>query len=388
MMNIGIDALAFYTSPFYLDLADLAKKQGQDANKYYDGIGQEKMSVLPPDEDIVTLAANASKIALEGEDLSKIKTLFFATETGVDQSKSAGAFLHRLLGLVDDCRVIELKQACYSGTFALQMARNMVAQNPEDKVLVIGSDNARYELDSPGEATQGCGAVAMLVSASPRIMSLNGKSAVYTGEVMDFWRPNYRKAAIVDGKYSTRVYLNALQECIKRHHQGASETLQDISHLLFHLPFTRIAEKALRILFRKDSKELAQHIEDAKSSLVYNRLIGNSYTASLYIALCSLLDNNEKDLSEQIIGLFSYGSGFSAEFFSGKLISGYQSHLKSKHHRSMFANRKALSYEEYINFYNFQLPEDGSGHSIDRYTTGRFRLSGIKDHKRIYEENQ
>ena len=388
MTPVGIDALAFYTSPFYLDLAELAIAQGQDRAKYYEGIGQEKMSIMPPDEDVVTLGANAAKIILENENIDNIKTVLFATETGIDQSKSAGIFAHRLLGLKDDCRIIELKQACYSSTFAVQMARMIAQETPSQKVLIISSDNARYEANSPGEATQGCGAIAMLISANPRILELSGKSATYTGDVMDFWRPNYRNEAIVDGKYSTKVYLNALQECSKRYHQKFSCTLQDISHLLFHLPFTRIAEKALKLLFRHQPGELAERINKAKSSLVYNRLVGNSYTASLYIALCSLLDNHDADLSEQQIGLFSYGSGFSAEFFSGTLVKGYKDHLKSQQHKKMFEDRKELDYKQYIEFYNYQLPEDGGECNIDCYTTGHFRLARISNHKRIYEESK
>ena len=382
----GIDRLAFYTTPFYLDLKDLAKANGMDEKKYYEGIGQERMSVMPPDEDVVTMAANAAKIALEGQDLSKITGLFFATETSVDQSKSAGIFVHKLLGLSDYCRIVELKQACYSGTVALQMATKML-KHKDDKILVIGADNARYERASSGEATQGCGAVAMLISHDPDILSLHDESAILTNDIMDFWRPNYRKEAIVDGKFSTKVYLSAFQECFKRYSEDASRTLSEIPHFLFHLPFTRIAEKALSVLFRKQPTELTQRLEKAKSSLVYNRLVGNSYTASLYIALCSLLDHTEHDLSQQNIGLFSYGSGFTAEFFTAHLVSGYQKHLKSSQHKDMIAQRKQLSYDEYLTFYHYQLPEDGSTHTIPAYTTGAFRLAGIDQHKRIYEGN-
>lgn len=387
MTTTGIESISLYTPPFYMDLAELAMAHNLPKDKYYNGIGQERMSVLPPDEDAVTLAANAASIALNGKDVSKIKALLFATETGIDQSKSAGIFVHKLLGLADDCRVMELKQACYSSTFALQVARMMVQEDPEHKILVIGSDHARYALNTPGEATQGCGAVAMLISSKPRILKLNKQSVVLSGDVMDFWRPNYQQYAMVDGKYSTKVYLSALKECWQRYH-SVSGAIHELSHLIFHLPFTRIAEKALSILFTKNSDELHKRLERAKSSLVYNRLVGNSYTASLYIALCSLLDNTEMDLSDQHIGLFSYGSGFTAELFSGTLIQGYKDYLHSQQHRDILARRTALNYEQYLKFYNYQLPENGEKHTIDNYTTARFRLAGINKHKRIYEEQQ
>jgi len=59
-MSVGIDEISFYTSNYYLDLRTLAEVQGTDPEKYYTGIGQEKMGMAAPDEDIVTMAANAA----------------------------------------------------------------------------------------------------------------------------------------------------------------------------------------------------------------------------------------------------------------------------------------------------------------------------------------
>ena len=116
-MPFGIDDISFYTANFSLDLQELAANNGSDAAKYTVGIGQERMSVPGEDEDIVTMAANASLPLLEGmkargESLDAITTILFATETGIDQSKAAGVYLHSLLGLSPRCRVVELKQAC------------------------------------------------------------------------------------------------------------------------------------------------------------------------------------------------------------------------------------------------------------------------------------
>ena len=62
-----------------------------------------------------------------------------------------------------------LKQACYAGTFGLMQARDYVTLHPEKRVLVIAADIARYGLGTTGESSQGCGAVAMVLSADPRI---------------------------------------------------------------------------------------------------------------------------------------------------------------------------------------------------------------------------
>src|SRR5690625_6383911 len=71
------------------------------------------------------------------------------------------------------------------------MAEGHIALHPESKVLVLGSDNARYGLNTAGEATQGAGAVALVISADPKVMVLEEKSAYLTADIMDFWLPVY-----------------------------------------------------------------------------------------------------------------------------------------------------------------------------------------------------
>ena len=47
-MKIGIDKLAFATTPYYLAMEDLAQGRNVDPNKYLIGIGQSKQAVVPP----------------------------------------------------------------------------------------------------------------------------------------------------------------------------------------------------------------------------------------------------------------------------------------------------------------------------------------------------
>ena len=101
-----------------------------------------------------------------------------------------------MLGLQATWRNVDLKQAGYSATPARQMACSYVARKPDRKVLVIASDVARYDLDSSGEATQGAGAVAMLVTAKPTVLEIGAVSGVFTEDIMDFWRPNDRRTPL------------------------------------------------------------------------------------------------------------------------------------------------------------------------------------------------
>jgi hydroxymethylglutaryl-CoA synthase len=386
-MKIGIDRISFYSSNYFLDLKTLAEARRIDIEKYSIGIGQERMGIPPPDEDVVTMAASAAwPLKCDGE-LDEVELLLFATESGIDQSKAAGIYVHGLLEMGTRCRTVELKQACYSGTAGLQMAIGFVARNPTKKALVIASDVARYELGSPGEATQGCGAVAMLISANPRLVEIEPESGYYTEDVMDFWRPNYRSEALVDGKYSTMVYITALMESWNQYAELTGRSLADFERFCYHIPFTKMAEKAHQKLSRKlkcaaSAEEMDRLLSD---SLRYSRITGNCYSGSMYVGLTSLLDLSAEDLSGGRIGFYSYGSGCVGEFFSGVVQAGYRDYLYADQHTKLLENRSELTYQQYEDIFNYGVPTDGGEYVFPQYRTGPFRFSGISQHKREYE---
>lgn len=387
MTTVGIDRISFQTSQFYLPLTQLAQARGEDADKFTVGLGQDNMSVTAPDEDIVTIAANAAERILDDTNREQLTTVLFATESGIDQSKAAGVYLKTLLNLKANIRVVELKQACYSGTAALQMACAWVARSPQEQVLLVTSDEARYGLNTSGESSQGCGAVAMMISANPRIMHIEPASGLYTDDVMDFWRPNYREEAFVEGHYSAKVYLHALEQTWQAWQAKTDAGWQDLYSICYHAPVPKLVEKAHLNLAKKyaDRAGLKQVKQQVQPTLHYARQCGNAYTASLYMCLASLLDHSEVDLSGQRIGLFSYGSGCVSEFFTGEIQPGYQDNLLTEQHQQMLNERQAISYEQYETFYTFSLPQDGSSYTTNRYQTTPFRFSGVTAHKRCYE---
>ncbi len=382
--RVGIEALGLYVPRYYVSLNELAAVRGVDPNKFAVGIGQELMAVPAPDEDVVTLGANAALEALEQVDRSQIDTLIFATESGVDQSKAAAIYTHHLLDLPRRCKSFEVKQACCGSTAALQMALAMVAQKPTRKVLIIAADVARYGLGTAGEPTQGAGALAMVVSSQPRIMAFDSEWGSYTEDVMDFWRPNYLDEAVVDGKYSIKVYLKALAESWAQYAEESGFDHADHSRFCYHLPFTRMAEKAHRQLAKLNGLEVSDDTQ-IEEGLRYNRIIGNSYTASLYIGLTSLLEGTTEDLTGHRVGMFSYGSGCMAAYFSGVVLPGYRTHLRPNRRVEQFETRVPLTVEAYEAFYQHELPRDGSRYLTPQHETGHFRLSGVQDHKRLYE---
>src|SRR5690606_26799065 len=104
--------------------------------------------------------------------------------------------------------------------------------------LIISSDIARYELDSPGEPTQGAGAVAMLIAAHPALVEIEPVAGLFTDDVDDFWRPNDSSTAVVDGKLSMSAYLDALTGAWDDLRAQGGPSIEEIDRILYHQPFT------------------------------------------------------------------------------------------------------------------------------------------------------
>ncbi|GMU03859.1 hydroxymethylglutaryl-CoA synthase [Corallococcus caeni] len=394
-MQAGLEAIGVAVPDTYVELADLAMARGVAPGKYVEGLGVTRMGVPLVDEDTVTLASRAARMALESAGCSPedVGLLVVGTETAVDHSKPVASYVQGLLGLSTRCRIFETKHACYGGTAALQLALDWVRSGSAKgrKALIVCSDIARYGVGTPGEPTQGAGAVAMLVSDTPALLALEaGKTGVYSKDVMDFWRPLYSKDALVDGHYSVQCYLDALEGAYRAYQEAAAEPVGEGAYsdrfaaLVYHVPYGKMSRKAHRHLRTLDGDAAPDASFDrlVGNSLVLPSQVGNIYTGSMYLALASLLSTAPQDLTGQRVGLFSYGSGSCAEFFSGVVQAGAQERVKALGLEARLSRRRALSIPEYEDV--MRAREHLDERPVADAAGSGFRYQGTRDHKRIY----
>ncbi|ASZ07134.1 MULTISPECIES: hydroxymethylglutaryl-CoA synthase [Enterococcus] len=384
-MKIGIDRLSFFIPNLYLDMTELAESRGDDPAKYHIGIGQDQMAVNRATEDIITLGANAASKLVTAEDREQIDMVIVGTESGVDHSKASAVIIHHLLKIQPFARSFEVKEACYGGTAALHMAKEYVRNHPERKVLVIASDIARYGLATGGEVTQGVGAVAMMVTANPRILSIENDSVFLTEDIYDFWRPDYSEFPVVDGPLSNATYIEAFQKVWQQHKKQTGLTLEDYPALCFHIPYTKMGKKALQsVLDETDEANQSRLLTRYDESIQYSRRVGNLYTGSLYLGLISLLENSSALQAGDRVGLFSYGSGAVSEFFTGILEENYQDFLDKEDHQALFDNRQQVSVVEYEQIFSETLPEHGQHAAYNSDVP--FSIYKVENDIRYYKE--
>lgn len=353
-MKVGIEKLRAYPCSMALSIADLCAARGADPNHARSNMMLDERSLNPTWEDPVTMAVNAAKPMLTPEDIERIELLIVGTESGVDQEKSMTTWIHRHLGLKPNCRNFEMKHACYAGTGALQMAVGWIASGlaGDAKALIITTDQSRMHFGETYELVFGAGAAAVLVSSMPRVLEIElGRSGYWTHDVPDLMRPTSRVEA-GSGDLSIACYLDALDGAFDHYQQrgGGIDAATHFQRIIYHAPFgglTLLAHKAL--LGDTLDKESARRDFERRSApaLRYGRRMGSTFSSSNFISLLALLDADSELHAGNRVGIFSYGSGCCAEFYSALIGSDAKAVSHAAQMLALLDQRRRVSVAEY-----------------------------------------
>jgi len=271
--------------------------------------------------------------------------------------------------------------ACYGGTAALFNAFNWVESDGWDGrfAIVVAADIAVYASGN-ARPTSGAGAVACLIGRdAPLAFSDPRLKATHASNVWDFFKPDHNvEYPTVNGALSQLCYYRALEDCYSRFADKMDKlylnenpsgvpsskfTAESVDFFAFHAPYNKLVQKSYARLFLLDAKrrladkvihngslpngyiekldkwvslpldqtysdrDLENVLKNVSSSSYKKRLldanyasqkIGNTYTASVFIGLASLIDRagSRGDLvAGKTVCVFSYGSGALASMY-------------------------------------------------------------------------
>ena len=392
--NIGIDALSFYSTRSYIDLRELAIERHVDPNKYSKGLLSKEIRIPEVDEDVVSLGLKAGYNTLQRGGISpkSIDALFFGNETITYSVKSISNIFAEMLEISSNSITQDIYNACAGGTIAILNAIGLIENNIINKALIISADISSYHIGSPGEPTQGSGAIGLVISKNPRIAKFSKNFGKVSGNVNDFFRPANDKNAQAFGRYSQDAYL--------KFQLGAYDDLiRNIGDFhadfyTFHAPYSKLPLKCMQEIivkrwikhinelpkfekkkfrssiikkldhFLHDVTVLPEYIylklkERGYSSSTLERFsywvntnikervlpqlnvpmhFGNMYNASLWAQILFLLENHARDHDTLYFG--SYGSG--ATCISGllKVQEGFSEIVRKGPHINDFINLK------------------------------------------------
>lgn len=336
-MLVGIEALNVFGGTACLDVSRLAEHRRLDTNRFENLLMKEKTVALPC-EDAISFAVNAAKPivdALSEAERDRIELLITCSESGIDFGKSMSTYVHHYLKLNRNCRLFEVKQACYSGTAGFQMAVNFILSqvSPGAKALVVATDISRFIAVRGGETltedwsfaepSSGAGAVAMLVGEEPDVFQVDvGANGYYGFEVMDTCRPVPDSEA-GDADLSLLSYLDCCENAFREYERRVrGVNYRDSFHYLtFHTPFGGMVKGAHRTMMRKTVQAKPAEIEEdfnrrVKPGMSYCQRVGNIMGGTVFMSLAGTIDTGDFG-SPRRIGQFSYGSGCCSEFYSG-----------------------------------------------------------------------
>ncbi len=319
---VGIDDFSVYIPQLYLPLATLAEERQLNFAKLSKGLGMAQMAVADVREDAATMAANAVLDLLHKNDLDprEIGRIYLGTESALDGAKPTATYVLEMLtdhfsdaygpNCFLHCDVVDLTFACIGAVDALQNTLEWAAGKPGRIGIVVASDEAKYEMDSAGESTQGAGAVAMLVKRDPRLLVIDPDFGVATRPAHDLFKPRrivrkedlirevigllpdtsaeevdfdrikeklaegiavngildcneeyltiYKSTPVFDGPYNNDSYQARIREALidyrRRHGDRPGHLLTDNARLVFHLPYAYQARRMLSELFMEEKK--------------------------------------------------------------------------------------------------------------------------------------
>eukprot|EP00835_Amoeboradix_gromovi_P002231 NODE_122_length_18870_cov_0.236908.p2 type:complete len:445 gc:universal NODE_122_length_18870_cov_0.236908:7162-8496(+) len=434
--NFGVLHIEVFIPPYAIKQTTL-ETEDNCVGKYVKGLGQIERSVNHFSEDVVSMALTVVKNALKSTSVSTsdIGRIDVGTETRTDYSKSIVSHLQQLIKNTD-IEGIDCTNACFGGTMALFNALNwMYSPFWNGKyALVVTSDIAIY--NGTPNATGGAGAVCMLIGPNAPLL-INPVYCNFIQHAYDFFKPNpLTGTPIVDGPLSLKCYFAALIDCYSNYKTKSKIShLEHFDFLCFHTPFSKQVEKSILLLKAFDAlnnydksdlevslsrvmdkyeiktvlellghkvcfqecfgicKELIDVL--VGKSLLLPRYVGNAYCSSLFMSLYSLMGHiKNKDfgvgqqqtstITNAKIGMFSYGSGCMARFYSLDLMD---SDLLTMNDPKMVLNREYIDYETFNSwiseFQNMRTTGEWENMSLDGGHK-HYRVKSIQNWKRMY----
>ncbi len=420
-MNVGISSITFDIPQLFLPITTLAENRNIEPEKLIKGLGLHKMSFLDTHQDVVTMASNAALKLIQQENLNpkEINRIYIGTESGIDSSKPVASFvlsnLESVLGTASfrNCDVVDMTFACIGAVDALQNCMDYIRLNPSKKALIIATDNAKYDLNSTGEYTQGAGAVAMLITANPRILSFSTAFGVSTQGVFDFFKPRrsfskeevlnlnnnpewngvleneiaiYKEQPVFDGQYSNQCYINRITEAYDHYKSESNQSgkvYENWSNILMHLPYCFQGRRTFIEIFANENPELLESqlgetTKDkikalAKSSeyltLVTEKIlpseiasgqIGNIYTGSIFLGLLSTLCyhlQQNTNLANKKFGFIAYGSGSKSKVFEAEVSENWQAEIEKVQLFETLESCTAIDFNTYQKLHKKEIRE-------------------------------
>lgn len=338
-MKAGIIGYGVKIPWLRIKVEEIARVWEKDGAHISSGLNVKEKAVAAIDEDSCTLAVEAARKGIRDFkiDPERINAIFVGSESHPYAVNPTSSIVGDALGCTPYYFAADLEFACKAGTAGMQACLGMSEAGMIDVGLAIGTDTAQGKPNDALEFTAGSGAGAIFIGKEPKeVIAEVEYTCSFTSDTPDFWRRPGQEFPEHGGRFTGEpAYFRHVLGAAKKLFEDTGQQAGDFDFVVFHQPNGKFPLRA--------GKKLGFEPEKLQQGLI-TPLIGNTYSGSTPIGLCSILDVAKP--GQKILAV-SYGSGAGADAFSLKVTKNIEKRRAKKPVLEKVRIKKYVDYATY-----------------------------------------
>jgi 3-hydroxy-3-methylglutaryl CoA synthase len=340
MSRVGIVSWGAYIPKYRIRTEEVARIWGDDPARIVDVYLVDEKSVEGFDEDAVTIAVEAARMAIRRSKLDprRIGTVYVGTESKPYAVKPISSILVDALGLSNNVFAVDMEFACKAGSEGLVAAIGLVESGRVEYGMTVGADTSQGEPGEHLEYSASSGGAALIVGKDGVVAELEAMYS-FVSDTPDFWRRDGSPYPMHgEGFTGEPAYFRHIVGAVKGLMEKYGYKPSDFTYVVFHQPNGRFPVRVASMLNIP--------IEKVKPGIVVTH-IGNTYNASALLGFAKVLDV-AKPGDKILLVPFGSGAGSNAFVFTVTDIITERQKAGVPTVEEMLRNKIYVDYAQYL----------------------------------------
>ena len=343
MMEVGIVSYGAYIPRYRIRPEEIGRVWGVDGKAMGKGLFINQKSVPSPDEDVVTIAAEAARnmmARVPDVDPKDIGAVYVGSESHPYAVKPTATIVAEAINATPNLTAADMEFACKAGTAGIQVCMGLVGSGMVRYGVAIGADTSQ---GAPGDALEysaSAGGAAYLIGSENIIARIN-RTMSFTTDTPDFWRREGQPYPKHGGRFTGEpAYFRHVTSAAKMMLEAMGTKPEDYDYAIFHQPNGKFPTRvAAQLGFTNE--QIAQGLLTPE--------IGNTYSGAVPLGLASVLDVATPG---DRIFVTSYGSGAGSDAFDITVTDNIKKYKRENAATvaQRMANTVELDYARYAMF--------------------------------------
>jgi hydroxymethylglutaryl-CoA synthase len=340
MSRVGVVSWGAYIPKYRIRTEEVARIWGDDPARIVDVYLVDEKSVEGFDEDAVTIAVEAARMAIRRSKLDprRIGTVYVGTESKPYAVKPISSILVDALGLSNNVFAVDMEFACKAGSEGLVAAIGLVESGRVEYGMTVGADTSQGEPGEHLEYSASSGGAALIVGKDGVVAELEAMYS-FVSDTPDFWRRDGSPYPMHgEGFTGEPAYFRHIVGAVKGLMEKYGYKPSDFTYAVFHQPNGRFPVRVASMLNIP--------IEKVKPGIVVTH-IGNTYNASALLGFAKVLDV-AKPGDKILLAPFGSGAGSNAFVFTVTDIITERQKAGVPTVEEMLRNKIYVDYAQYL----------------------------------------